>query len=170
MLDPIVDHAQNIGWRQQIIIIRTMSFVTEQDIMSFLSQKKRTFRLRLCILPDKVVMLTSSKMVYNHKKNCKSCRKIHVTISRDTVDKGLQNLRGLGAFCDGVAKRRKQRVDIEGHHNHPSKANPMSSDSTQEDSDMTLAEGQNLLPEWIPSLEMFGQIGEYTADQLLLQK
>ncbi len=96
-----------------------MSSLSIDDITNLVAQKKKSFRLRLCIMESKVVVMTSSKAYYNHKRKCRSCKGVHETLSKANLGEGLAKLRVLAPFNEDVCVRRKQRNDLHQRHNYP---------------------------------------------------
>ena len=85
-----------------------------ESIFCLLSKRKTSFKIRICLMTGKYVVLKNSKNFYNHTKNCKSCRGDHLEITRNNFDENVDLLDSI----DISLIRRKSRNDLDQHHNH----------------------------------------------------
>ena len=142
-----------------------MNLVSTEDIKDLSSKRKRNSKLRVCVCPNKLIILKTSKIFYNHKRVSKSCKNVHIDISRDTIEADLRKLKKFACTTNGSFISRKLRSDTNTKHRYPKK-NKVQSEKTSTDKDAEGKQCINIVQEY-PSY-FLRSIGDYNSDELML--
>ena len=142
-----------------------MNLVSRKDIRDLLSKRRGNYKLRVCVRPNKLIILKTSKIFYNHKRISKSCKGVHITISRDTIKDDLRLLKKCARTTNGNFILRKLRSDTNTKHRYPRKTK-VQSGKTSTNKDADGKQCINIVEEY-PSY-FLRSIGDYNSDELVL--
>ena len=151
-----------------ISIIYLMTSITIADIERLVINRKGNYKLRVCVCENRLILLKTPKIFYNHKKTCKSCEGVHVTISRDSVKNDIQTLRMYTQTITDNFALRKLRSDRETKHKYPKTNKDLTKriKIAKNDIEMMMKEEINEPP--IESMNAVKMLADYSADELIL--